>query len=278
MATYSLIRTAGGERVARPAEFERRPNNYSRAAKFYDLDNDGKLNEDVPFYLEMCETIKPNRILDLCCGTGRVAIELAKAGYEVVGLDTSLPMLDVFEQKVLSLSPEVSRRINIICGNAVDFKLDTKFDLIIMPYRSFQQFAHRSEARASLRCIKMHLTENGRFILTTYHPKKVMDSSWIYPKTKQWTKPLGDGSEITKYHWGKKIDTEEQLIYPVVCYEISNQSGVKDVIYEDLTLKYYFYDELILMIKAADFEILEEYGSYSKASIENGLDFIFILR
>src|SRR5881409_1969337 len=40
------------------------------------------------------------RALDLCCGTGDIAFELARCGAEVVGLDFSEPMLEVAKSKV----------------------------------------------------------------------------------------------------------------------------------------------------------------------------------
>src|SRR4030067_2326858 len=49
-----------------------------------------------------CLSSKPGRVLDLCCGTGDLAMALARLaddGVEVIGVDFSQPMLDIASQK-----------------------------------------------------------------------------------------------------------------------------------------------------------------------------------
>jgi ubiquinone/menaquinone biosynthesis C-methylase UbiE len=68
---------------------------------FYDLRIEGDyrpISGDVPFYLRQArKTGGP--ILELACGTGRIAIPLARAGFEVVGLDKSRAMLRIARAK-----------------------------------------------------------------------------------------------------------------------------------------------------------------------------------
>jgi ubiquinone/menaquinone biosynthesis C-methylase UbiE len=72
-----------------------RANLYQQTAQFYDLVNSrGYVEADIPFYKKI---IQPqSRILEVGCGTGRVAIELAKHGCDVTGIDLSEWMLDEF--------------------------------------------------------------------------------------------------------------------------------------------------------------------------------------
>lgn len=51
-----------------------------------------------------------DRALDLCCGTGDVALAFAAAGVRTIGLDFSEPMLAVARERLASLSPALSRR------------------------------------------------------------------------------------------------------------------------------------------------------------------------
>ena len=64
-------------------------------------------------------------VLDAGCGTGRVGIELARRGFDVVGVDLDPGMLDTAKEK----APEV----DWILGDLVDVELDREFDLIAMP-------------------------------------------------------------------------------------------------------------------------------------------------
>ena len=71
---------------------------YDELAEYYDLIHT-HVKEDIPFYLSLAqETGGP--ILELGCGSGRTLLPLVKAGYEVVGLDNSRPMLQRAELRL----------------------------------------------------------------------------------------------------------------------------------------------------------------------------------
>lgn len=65
---------------------------------------------DVDFYRSVAAD-QGGPILELGCGTGRVAFPLAEDGFEVVGIDRSTPMLAVAESKRRVAAPEVASRI-----------------------------------------------------------------------------------------------------------------------------------------------------------------------
>lgn len=257
----------------------KKPNHYSDVAIFYDYDATNQMNLDIPFYIEYAKRIGAKNVLDLCCGTGRVAIELAKSGFNVTALDLSSAMLEVFKGKLDGLAPDIKKNVSIVHGNATSFNLNQKFDFIIIPYRSFQQFANSADAEGCLKCVNSHLASGGMFILSCYRPLKVIDDKWIYPKKMQWQIYNEEtGQQVTKYHWGEKIDTTEQLIYPVLCYEVSSVYGAKEVFYEDLTLKYYYHGQLVELLHKHSFVICEEFGDYQKQAIETGTEYIFVCR
>jgi len=74
-------------------------------AEAYDVSSPG-LEGDVDFYLALAkEAVAAGRqVLELACGTGRVAIQLARAGVRVTGLDRSPAMLAVARRKSEGLS------------------------------------------------------------------------------------------------------------------------------------------------------------------------------
>ena len=70
---------------------------FDRFARFYDLDYNS-FQDDVPFYLGLAEhTGGP--LLELGCGTGRLLVPLARAGFEITGVDLSEGMLQVARGK-----------------------------------------------------------------------------------------------------------------------------------------------------------------------------------
>ena len=57
---------------------------------------------DNPFYLELARQCG-GPVLELACGTGRVSIPLAEAGFAVTGLDASPPMVEAARQIVQTI-------------------------------------------------------------------------------------------------------------------------------------------------------------------------------
>lgn len=87
-----------------------KPNPYDRIAKFYDpmfdafVKQDPMLNHDIPLYLSLAENSLTldrgkSRFLEVGCGTGRILLPFLKAGYNMIGIDTSNEMLDQCRMK-----------------------------------------------------------------------------------------------------------------------------------------------------------------------------------
>src|ERR1017187_10143241 len=95
-------------------------------ARAYDAALEGTplLSIDQQFVLEHCKSA--GTIIDLGCGTGRLAITLAQHGYAPVGVDLSPEMLKVLGEKAASLV----LAIPTVCANPVELGMfaDQSFD------------------------------------------------------------------------------------------------------------------------------------------------------
>jgi ubiquinone/menaquinone biosynthesis C-methylase UbiE len=82
------------------------------------------LSIDQQFVLEHCKP--PGKILDLGCGTGRLAITLAQHGYQPIGVDLSPEMLKVLREKAAALGLDIP----CVCANLVELGsfADQSFD------------------------------------------------------------------------------------------------------------------------------------------------------
>ena len=60
-------------------------------ANIYDAMNTNL--DDWYFYKRWLPENKDARILELCCGTGRLTLPIAKEGYDITGIDYTLSML-----------------------------------------------------------------------------------------------------------------------------------------------------------------------------------------
>lgn len=121
--------------------------------------------EDLPFWSALAQQ-GGSPILELGCGTGRVTIPLARAGYQVFGLDHDPGMLALLQGQ---LADEPNPRVHLIQGNMINFDLDTRFRVIISPCNTFSTL-DPSARRATLINVQRHLTPRGIFAVSVPNP------------------------------------------------------------------------------------------------------------
>jgi SAM-dependent methyltransferase len=104
----------------------------------------GSYDADLPLWEELAEE-HGDPILELGCGTGRVALHLARRGHHVIGLDRDLELIVELANRAGDLPVEV------ICGDALEFELERQVPLVLAP----MQFLHLMESKEErLRCLR----------------------------------------------------------------------------------------------------------------------------
>jgi SAM-dependent methyltransferase len=135
---------------------------------------DGFLAERTPVEVDQIEALlrlhPPRRILDLPCGQGRHAIELARRGYEVTGVDLSPHMLGVARER----ADTIGVRIRWLAGDMREVLPGETFDLILNLFTSFGYFADEADDRRVVRAAASMLEPGGRFLLEVINGQRVM--------------------------------------------------------------------------------------------------------
>jgi SAM-dependent methyltransferase len=114
----------------------------------------------------------PTTLIDIGCGTGTHAIELARRGYKVTGVDLSQSMIDQAAQKSSSLTS--TERPTWICGDARDFDTQTMFDLGIMMFAVVGYLTTNDEVIRGLRNIRRQLKLGALFICDFWYGPSVL--------------------------------------------------------------------------------------------------------
>ena len=109
---------------------------------------------------------RPGPVLELCCGSGRITVPFLRAGYEVVGLDNSVYMLDLLAGQLARPENDgLADRLSTVVGDMADFRLGRKFGLVLLGATAVWNLAE-DERAALFRHVAEHLTPEGRFLFT----------------------------------------------------------------------------------------------------------------
>jgi SAM-dependent methyltransferase len=125
---------------------------------------------DVAFYAALARAAC-GAILELGAGTGRVALALAAAGVNVVGLDLSEAMLAVAADKRAVLPLDTAARARFMAGDMRRFDLGERFAGAIVPFRAFQCLLALDDQMEALAAVRAHLVTQGRLVLHLFDPR-----------------------------------------------------------------------------------------------------------
>jgi SAM-dependent methyltransferase len=121
-------------------------------------------------------------VLDLGCGTGRVALDLAARGVPVVGLDRDAVLLAALRARAAGLPVET------VCADARDFDLGRRFAVVLAPMQTVQLLGGPEGRARFLRCAGAHLEPGGLFALALADALEGFDEETATP-------PLPDARE-----------------------------------------------------------------------------------
>ena len=116
---------------------------------------------NLPFYVDAYRET-PGLVAELGVGDGRIAIEAAKAGKPIVGVDSSSQMLHRCRAKARAAG--VLDRLTLIHADFRDFNLPQPAELITIPFHSIGHLVTMDDKREGLRHIYDQLAPGGRLI------------------------------------------------------------------------------------------------------------------
>ncbi len=231
-------------------------------------------DEDLPLYEEFARRGE-SPSLELGVGTGRVAAHLAREGFPVVGLDSSLRMLARLEA---ALDAEAAQRLRLVEGDMRDFDLGGEtFDLIYCALDTFEHLLTTEDQLACLRRVAKHLSKGGVFVAELRSLTAVDWSEEPSPLRLEWVRPdPATGQPVTKLS-SVTSSRARQLTMFTLMFDRTDAEGVVHRRTFDVTLRATGRYELELLLGRAGLRLAAVYGGADLSPFDDDSDTMVIV-
>lgn len=211
-------------------------------------DPDGEeTRAQVDFVLQRLELEPGARILDVACGHGRHALELARRGYRVTGTDLSEPSLELARESAREAGVEV----DYTQANMLELPWRDEFDGALNLFSSFAYFPEEAEDEQAARSIAATLKPGGRFVLDVFNPIVLVSDRF---DQRGWEE-LPDGRFVLEERAYDAVAGRSSSTFRVV-----RPDGTQGEF--SISLRAYTHPELAALLRRAGFEPVSVHGGW----------------
>lgn len=233
---------------------------YELLAHYYDQIH-APLTADLSFILSLVQE-KGGPVLELGCGTGRLLIPLAEAGFRVTGVDNSPQMLSIAERHVAE-KPESIRELVTLWEKDIHSlpagQLDTRYSLALLSYNTLLHF-REGEIGSLLQGIAGLLRPGAQLFIdienpyllagTDYSTEPVFETNFIDEDT---NRPVEQWSQSS-------LDTTAQTL--TVSWQFRAQDNISENPVVQVVYHYLYPHQIVLLLQQAGFQMEKMAGNY----------------
>lgn len=250
-------------------------NLYDQIAHNYDLTH-ADLTADIPFVLQLAQAAG-GPVLELGCGSGRLLLPLAQAGFAVTGLDNSATMLELARAKLTQAAAGVKARVTLMAADMTDFAADGRFPLIIIPYNTFMHL-DSAQAAAALKRVRAHLAADGRCFIDLANPFVVADTPEDALLSLESALIDQETGELLVHLAANKVDTAGQVLHITWIYDRSPLAGgpVQRTVVQ-AAYHYRYPHQMELLLQDAGLPAISFHGDYDDSPFHENSERLLIL-
>ena len=202
-------------------------------------------------------------MLELACGTGRLANSLVRDGADYTGLELS-PDFATLAGKKLS---QYSNTPKIVTGDMRKFQLNKTFDLIFIGFNSFLHLLTDKDAASFFTCVKHHMHENSRFLIDIFIPNPL----FLYrPEGIQFpVLEYTDSATDTLVKVNESNDYNPDTEINELTWYFSKENEI-DFAIEQFYMRMYFPSKMNQILIDNGFHILHQWGDYYQSPLGEG--------
>lgn len=209
---------------------------------------DAYLSERTPVEMDGLEALlqlrPPRRILDLPCGQGRHAIELARRGYTTTGMDLSVFLLGVAQQRARAAGVAV----RWLQGDMREPLLAEPFDVVLNLFTSFGYFTDEADDRRVLTAAAAMLGSQGRFVLEVMNGERTMNQF----QEREWF-TVGESAVVE----ARTLERSSRRM--VVERTVSTPPDTETSVH---VIRLYTGDQIVSALRASGFQRVDLYGDW----------------
>lgn len=199
---------------------------------------------EVEYLLNAFDFPSGSRLLDIGCGYGRHAMELAARGYRTVGLDLSLPLLI----RATDAARRVGVSVDFVHGDMRDMTFENEFDGAYCFFSTFGYFDDETNRRVASGICRS-LKPGGRFVLDLLNRDCLIGDL----PTRVWWQGHGCVvlEEVDFNYFTSRLEVQRQIIL---------EDGRQLV--QDISIRVYSLHEIGKILHHAGFRVLEVSGNF----------------
>jgi SAM-dependent methyltransferase len=238
----------------------------------YDMEYEGASNHDARFFARLLARVRPRRVLELACGSGRVTFTLAAAlpMAEIVGVDSSIDMLAKAATARDAAEPLMRERVSLMKGDMRDWPgTGGAFDAVVIACCSVSHLLTLDDRRRTWATAFRLLRPGGVFILDVRVPdlatlaeaQRVRPRAFVDLDIDATRRTAGEEERLLRCT-ATTYEPHLQRADIRLFYDRFDQRALAERLVTDFASHVYFPAELELLFLSAGFEIAQQYGDY----------------
>ena len=224
----------------------------------YDLEQAPLSRARIAFWCRMAQQFG-GPVLELCCGTGLVALPVAAMGLSVSGVDLVAPMLAHAQAK--AERDDIDARW--IQADVRELALPRRFGFVILTGNAFQAFLTQADQQALLDTVRRHLAPEGVFGFETRNPAgHELQDEPEGPVEIDYVDVSGRRVLLSS---SQRWDDSTQLMHWTTYRRWADVDGPPRVRTTHIACRFTSPDDIETLLEAAGFDIVAQYGDWDFA-------------
>ena len=239
---------------------------YERFADIYGVwtETAASAHANLAFYVE-AYAVTTGPVVELGVGDGRIAVEAARRGRDVIGVDLSPAMLAQCRDRATRAG--VLDRLTLIEGDFRSFTLPEPAALVALPYHSLGHLTTRDQKRDAVRHIFTQLAPGGRFIFDDFQMTPVRIEAMRRVQLRaEYRSPAGANTLL----WVTSLVNEAAQTMRVITWEdeLDGEGRLRNRQYRPLSLSWLEPAQARTLLEEAGFTVEACYGDFAGTAFD----------